>query len=150
MEQETFLETAEPARLVIEDVFRDDLLKTAQWARFLALTGFAVLSFVFISAIVVFAMMPATSLFDAEETIGQSLYSWLGIFNLAFIAIFFYPTYALYRFSLFMRKALSSNNSGLLGKAIRYQATVYRFYGLMTAGAIILYGAVILIGSRIF
>jgi hypothetical protein len=150
MEQETFLEPAEPATLVIEDAFRDDLLKTARWARFLALTGFAVLSFVLISAIVVFAMMPAFSGFEDEETIGQGLYFWMGIFNAVFIALFFYPVYTLYRFSMCLKTALSSNNSGMLGKAIRYQALMYRFYGVMTAAAIILYGVAILVGSRIF
>ena len=150
MEQETFLESAEPATLVIEDAFRDDLMKTARWARFLALTGFAVLSFVLISSIVVFAMMPAFSDFEAEETIGQSMYLWLGIFNVIFIAVFFYPVYALYRFSVCLKTALSSNNSKMLGQAIRYQAAMYRFYGMMTAAAIIVYGVALLVGSMIF
>jgi hypothetical protein len=149
MEQETFQEPAEPATLVIEDAFKDDLLKTARWARFLALTGFAVLSFVLISAIVVFAMMPVFSGFENEETIGQGLYFWMGIFNAVFIAVFFYPVYSLYRFSMCLKTALSSNNTGMLGKAIRYQALMYRFYGVMTAAAIILYGVAILVGGMI-
>jgi len=150
METETFLEAAEPAPLMIEDAFRKDLRTTARWAGFLALTGFGVLTFMLIAAIVVLSMMPATTFLEEEDAIGMSLYSWVGIINFLFLAVFFYPIYTLYRYSVCLKNALAFNNSAMLGQALKNQAALYRFYGVFTAVAIILYSIAILIGSQLF
>lgn len=150
METETFLEPTEPAHLFIEDSFQDDLRVTAKWARFLALTGFAIMALILISAILVLFTVQTFNLFDEEETIGRQVYLWAGIINLVFLAIFFYPTYNLYRFSVCLSKALTTNNSSMLGQAFKNQAALYKFYGMFTLVSFLLYGLAILIGSQIF
>jgi hypothetical protein len=150
METGTFLEPTEPAHLIIQDSFRIDLLVTAKWARFLALTGFVIMALILVSAILVLFTVQTFNLFDEEETIGQHLYLWAGMINLVFLVIFFYPTYNLYRFSVCLSKALETNNSTMLGQAFRNQAALYKFYGMFTLVVIVLYGLAILIGSQIF
>lgn len=132
----------------ITEEIKSYLYETAKWGKFLS-----IVAFVFIALIVVFmlfmlfaggaAMMSGFD--EAGAMAGMGMGFMIVIYGLM-IAMYFFPTLYLYRFSTKMKVALDSNDQQTLSESFMNMKSVFKFWGIFTAIFIGFY-AVMIVGS---
>ncbi len=133
--------------LVINAENRQNLQSTASWGMFLAIVGF-----IFVSIIVVMALMMGTLLSSLGAMAGDELPfppALFSIFYFILAAIYFIPIWYLYQFSGKMKSALQNNLQSDLNSSFSNLKALYKFSGIL---AIIIIGIYVLaiIGGILF
>lgn len=111
------------------------LMKTATWAKLLAMVGFTFLG-LFIVGTLSTAIVAAVTNSYAENTTYSHLpgtAGWVYLCTcLAVSFVYFFPLYFLYRFSVRMKQAIPENNQVALTDAFRFLNKHYTFIGVLT------------------
>ncbi|WP_405606152.1 hypothetical protein [Polaribacter sp. Asnod1-A03] len=130
-------------QLTLTSASKNFLRETARWAKFLAILGF-----IFIGLMVVFAIF-ATTIFDLAEKMQPGIPGDLGLIMaavyLVLAIIYFFPVYYLLQFSNKMKKALATKDDDVLAKSFEMLKSHYKFIGVFTIITISLYILVIIV-----
>lgn len=97
--------------------------ETVKWTKFIAITGFVMLAIMLaIPFVFLFVNFP-------DEFEAFSGFQFLPIIIVG--AIYFFPIYYLFKFSILAKSALRFNDSNLITSAFKYLKLHYRFMGIM-------------------
>jgi hypothetical protein len=138
-----FKDTTPEPELILDDTGKTYLLETARWAKFLAVLGFVFLGFYILGGIALAFSITMTPEVGAwAKGLGAT-----GILLLYSIVVFIivYPLYALYRYTILVKRAINSNDRMTLNEALRFHRNYYRYNGIITIVMIGLYALVFLL-----
>ncbi|MBS1688051.1 MAG: hypothetical protein JSS96_04955 [Bacteroidetes bacterium] len=121
--------------LEIDHVGRAYILETVRWTKFLAILGFIVMGLVFISGLLLAVVMPSVSIIPG--TAGSTAVNSIGLLFL--VGVYFYPIYALSKFSSNMKAAMATSSQTHLNEGLRYQRSMYKYIGILTIIMLIFY-----------
>jgi len=115
------------------------LLSIAGWAKFIAIIG--LLGLIFIAIIgFSFGSLIAKLLSSLELDAPGIFFSIIfGIIYLIMGAIYFYPLWALLKFSNLAKKAIARNDENLLAKALSFLKGHYTYKGILTLISLIFF-----------
>lgn len=122
------------------------LQETTRWTKFLAIMGFIFVGFMLIAAILFLIVGSATSAYSGSslEALGST---GLFVMYLLIAAFYFYPAYALWKFSTNMKSGINTDNQEQIIEGFRYQKNMYRFIGIASILSIALFLVAILFGA---
>ena len=125
----------------IDEPIKTNFLEMARWTKFLAVLGFVFLGLMLTLGLVAMAAVAmASSIAGPFAALGG-----VGIFVLycLFAALEFYPIYALFKYSVCVKKALLTYNKDEFYMAISWLKNMFRYMGIMAIIFLSLYGVVI-------
>jgi len=135
----------EQKTLQVDPASQSYMLETARWARFLSVVGFIAMIFIVLSA----AVFLFAGQLSGEFAYSQGERLGIAIFYLLLILIFFYPMYALLKFSKLIKAAVLHTNQLEFDEAFRYLKNTFRFWGIYTIILLFIYGIAIVFALTI-
>ena len=136
-------------QLTLTSAAKSFLKETVKWCKFLSILGFIGLGLLLLSSFfisTIYANMPQA------ESMPFNLGTAMTIFYILMIAIYIFPIYYLYQFSVKLKKALISKDDEVLAIAFGMLKSHYKFVGVFTiimlsiyilAGVVVLLGAIV-------
>lgn len=128
--------------ITISEKAKAHLLETCRWTKFLAILTFIVIGLMMAGLLAVFAMGSMAAVmsngFSALGAVGAFLVMTL------LVALYWYPSYMLYRFSVSIKSGILHNNQQMVEDGFRYEKNMYRFLGILTILLICVYLVIIL------
>ena len=91
-------------------------------------------------------MLPSNELNEIPSGFGALF----GILYIALGLLYFFPAYYLFKYSQKLKLALNSKNSQNLEEALGNQKSFFKFFGVMAAIGVVLYGFSAIIGIIVF
>jgi hypothetical protein len=116
-------------QLTITSIAKGFLKETAKWCKFLSVLGFVGLGLLFLSSFFissVYSNMPQAAAMPFNLGIVMT------VVYILIIAIYIFPLYYLYQFSLKLKKALLSKDDKILADAFEMLKSHYKFIGVFT------------------
>ncbi|MFT5257302.1 MAG: hypothetical protein ACI8VJ_000961 [Polaribacter sp.] len=116
-------------QLTITSTAKGFLKETAKWCKFLSVLGFVGLGLLFLSSFFissVYSNMPQAAAMPFNLGIVMT------VVYILIIAIYIFPLYYLYQFSLKLKKALLSKDDKILADAFEMLKSHYKFIGVFT------------------
>jgi small-conductance mechanosensitive channel len=112
------------------------LKETAKWAYFLSIMGY-----IGIGLLIIFAIFAGTIFSSLGEVggMGSMPVAFITSLYLLLAVLYFFPVYYLNKFGSNTKTALASNDSDMLGSALEYLKSHYKFIGIMTIVVMSLY-----------
>lgn len=146
METNSYSEVYNEKLVYLNDFSTGYLREIAKWAKFLSILGFIGIAFMVVASFFVGAAMSTMPNLDLPSS---AILKWLlPVVYIVMAAIYAFPIYYLYKFSVNTRAALDSGSSDTLGEAFRFLKSHYKFIGIMMIIMICVY-AVAIIGGII-
>lgn len=124
---ENYTETTTP-QIIIDETGKAHFLEMAKWTKFLAIMGFIMMGIMIVAGLFmgsIFASLPGYNTVGALSGIG------FAVFYTLISAIYFYPVYALYKFSTLIKQALAYNDTAIFNEAIAYKKNMYKYMGIL-------------------
>jgi len=122
---------------------KSHLLGAAKWARFIAIAGFVFLGFFLLIFFATGSMFLTVGLSNFEL---DAMKSGAAILFVAFMsALIFFPNYYLYKFSSGIITAILSSSTIDLTNGLKNLKSVFKFYGILFALQIGIYGILFLL-----
>lgn len=118
---------SEEQKLSMNQEANSHLLNTAKWAKFLSIVGFVAMGLLVILG---FSLGGIISLF-IDEVLPFPMFIF-GFIYLFVAAIYFYPLFALLKFSNYAKKAIIESDSEKLTESFRNLKGVFTFIGILT------------------
>ena len=124
------------------------LIEISKWGKFLAIVGFVGLGIVIIMSII--AMVSGS--FISHSIAGGFSVLAFGIFYLIIGALYFFPTYYLYQFSVEMKQGIYSEKLSKITSGFRNLKSLFKYFGILTIVVLSFYVLILLfaIPSSIF
>lgn len=116
-------------QLTITSEAKGFLKETANWCKFLSVLGFIGLGLLFLSS---FFISSIYSNMPQAATMPFNLGIVMTVVYILIIAIYIFPLYYLYQFSLKLKKALLSKDDETLADAFEMLKSHYKFVGVFT------------------
>ena len=116
-------------QLTITSAAKGFLKETAKWCKFLSILGFIGLGILLLSSFFVgtiYNNMPEAA------TMPINLGTAMTFFYILMIAIYVFPLYYLYQFSIKLKKALNTKDDAILAAAFEMLKSHYKFVGVFT------------------
>jgi len=133
--------------LEVDDTTRSTMLEMTRWTKFLSVLGFIGLGLI-VAAGFLFAMT-----LNNLSRFSPSVSPLAGLGGAGLIAlytliagIYFYPTYALYKYSAGMKYALNHNDKARFNDSLNYLKNMFKYIGILMILVLCIYGLVIIIG----
>lgn len=123
--------------LGVDEVAKAHLLETARWTRFLAVLYLIVTGLLLIGGILT-AFAIGNSANNAITAAGIGI--GMVLVYVLFIAIYFYPVWALYKFSRLMKESLQIANQQQFNEALKYQKNMFKYLGVLVIVLLSVYG----------
>lgn len=123
-------------QMIIDENGKAHFLEMAKWTKFLAIMGFIMMGIMIVAGLFmgsIFASIPGYNAVGALSGIG------FAIFYTLISAIYFYPIYALYKFSTLIKPALAYNDTAMFNEAIAYKKNMFKYMGILTIILIAMY-----------
>ena len=136
-------------QLTITSAAKGFLTETSKWCKFLSILGFVGLGLLLLSSFfinTIYSSMPQATTIPFNLGIAMTIVYFL------IIAIYIFPIYYLYQFSIQLKKALISKDDETLANAFEMLKSHYKFVGVFTiimlsiyilAGVVGLMGAIV-------
>ena len=129
-------------QLKLDDNVKAHMQEAARWGKFLAIVGFIIIGIMVIGGIFVGIAVSAVS--SVYGSGGNAALGLLGGTGLALIyillaAIYFYPVYALLKFSSLSKAGLNENNQEKFTRSFSYLKGMFRYCGILVIVVIALY-----------
>jgi len=125
----------------IDEPIKTNFLEMARWTKFLAVLGFVFLGLMLMLGLLAMAAVSMTSSIAgpiaALGGVGIFVFYWL------VAALEFYPIYALFKYSVCVKKALLTYNKEEFYMAISWLKNMFRYMGIITIIFLSVYGVVI-------
>ena len=113
----------------LDDTARYHLLETVRWTKFLAIIGFVITGLFLVAAL--FIVIIGKSILAMTTEYPGGLAAGMGIIYIIAAGIYFYPVYALFKFSACMKKGILNDDRQLINDAFRYQKLMYKYMGIL-------------------
>jgi small-conductance mechanosensitive channel len=115
---------------------KEFLKETAKWAYFLSIMGY-----IGIGLLIIFAIFAGTIFSSLGEAGGMGSFptALITCLYLLLAVLYFFPVYYLNKFGSNTKTALANNDSDMLGNALEYLKSHYKFIGIMTIVVMSLY-----------
>lgn len=135
----------EKFELQLDQTAKDFLKETAKWAYFLSIVGFVGIGLMLVIAVfagTIFASMGSAM----GGAFGSSFGAAMGFVYVFIAAIYFFPVFYLFKFSVNAKKAFRENDSEALSSSLGYLKSHYKFIGIFMAAILALYALVFVFG----
>lgn len=134
---ENYNSNSEIFNLQVDEVARANMLEMARWTKFLSIVGFIGLGLLAMGGI---AMLFSTAIIDSMGygALGTSV----ALIYLVLVALYFYPTYALFKFANTVKPAIRTANQAQFNEALGHLKGVFKFVGIFTIIIIGIYGLI--------
>lgn len=135
----------EKFELQLDQTAKDFLKETAKWAYFLSIVGFVGIGLMLIIAVfagTIFASMGSAM----GGAFGSSFGAAMGFVYVFIAAIYFFPVFYLFKFSVNAKKAFRENDSEALSSSLGYLKSHYKFIGIFMAAILALYALIFVFG----
>jgi len=118
----------------ITEEIKSYLYETAKWGKFLSIVAFVFIGLIIIGMLIMlFVGASALSgLGDSAAMGGVGMGFMVMVYGIM-IALYFFPTLYLYRFSTKMKIALDANDQQSLSESFMNMKSVFKFWGIFTA-----------------
>lgn len=120
--------------LIISPEGKTYLISTAKWSAFIAIVGIVLLVFTLISGIFTLflsAVVDEYRDFDIVQYFPASMFI-IGILNIVFAIICFFPFYYLYLFSAKVKKGMVNDDQESLNEGLKNVKKASKFIGILT------------------
>lgn len=127
----------------IDDVARYNMLEMGRWGKFLAIVGFIIMALMILLSVVVMVAMPAMY---TENAATGGLFGgfFLLLIYIVLAALYFYPTWALYKYSAGIKHALAHNDQHLFNMAFGHLKGAIKYIGIVTLVMLCIYAVIFL------
>ena len=135
----------EKFELQLDQTAKDFLKETAKWAYFLSIVGFVGIGLMLVIAVfagTIFASMGSAM----GGAFGSSFGAAMGFGSVFIAAIYFFPVFYLFKFSVNAKKAFRENDSEALSSSLGYLKSHYKFIGIFMAAILALYALIFVFG----
>jgi len=130
--------------LELDETTKATFKEMIRWTKFLAIVGFIALGLIVAAGF--FLAMTMSTLNTVYSSQLGSLGGTAVIMIYVLIAgIYFYPTYALYKYSTGMKNALAHNDKTKFNAALIHLKNVFKYMGVLMIIGLCIYGLVIII-----
>lgn len=131
-----FDHSEEPQNLQVDDTTRANLHELGRWSKFLA-----ILMFIMMGLMVVFSIFMSTTMATSLGLGGAMAGIGIAMLYLLLAAMYFYPSFALYKYAVLMKRALKTEDQVSFNSAINWLKNSFKYVGIFM---IILIGIYIL------
>lgn len=108
------------------------MLEMGRWTKFLAIFFWVVMALAVATGIImVFIYFPALYADSNEEAYGIAVGLMVVVVMIVYAAVFFYPTWALYKYASMVKHAINSSDQYLFNKALQYLKNYFRYTGIL-------------------
>ncbi|OSZ77978.1 hypothetical protein CAP35_06835 [Chitinophagaceae bacterium IBVUCB1] len=128
-------------RLVIDETGKAIYMEMTRWTKFLAIVGFVMIGLMILLGLFMGSIMTTAlggTAIGAMSGIGFTL------IYLLIAALYFYPTYALYKYSVLIKPAINNADTELFNRAIGYKKGMFVYMGVLMIIVIALYALIFL------
>ena len=135
----------EKFELQLDQTAKDFLKETAKWAYFLSIVGFVGIGLMILVAVfagTIFASMGSAM----GGAFGSSFGAAMGFVYVFIAAIYFFPVFYLFKFSVNAKKAFRENDSEALSSSLGYLKSHYKFIGIFMVAILALYALIFVFG----
>ena len=131
----------EPVLLTITEDIRSFIYESSKWTRFLSIIGFVFTGLMVMLSLSVGAIMTSmNSMVGAQNNPYAALGSgFLTVLLLISAAIYFYPSFILFKFSSAAKQAVLYGDQESLSEAMKKMKSVFKFWGIMAIIVLALY-----------
>jgi len=127
-------------QVVINEEMKQYLLESAKWGKFLAILGF-----IGLGLLAIFSLMMILGL-SFLSALAKGIPMWgIGFIYLIMIAVYYFPTMYLYRFSDRIKQGVLSNDASVLTDGFLNLKKMFKFLGIMTIVILALYALILLL-----
>ena len=115
----------------VDNQLKQTFMEMAKWTQFLAVLGFVFLALLVLAGVgMVFAFK---SIGNMTGMGGLGAFSGVALlfFYLIVAGIYYYPTYALYKYSTGIKVAMRTNNKHLFNQSVGYLKSFFKFFGII-------------------
>jgi hypothetical protein len=110
----------------LDETAKAHLLETTRWTKFLAIASFIGLGLMILSGIFLASFV---STYSTTNSYSEGSGILVGYVIVALI--YFYPLFALLKFSSNMKNGILTNNQELINEGFRYQKGMFRYIGIV-------------------
>lgn len=132
-------ETADNQVSLLDTEAKSYLLIAAQWAKFLAIVGFVFVGLVVLLAFFAGSIFSQLSQFSPQVTMFSTFGTAITVLYLIMAAIGFFPCWFLFQFAHQAIKTVK-NNTPSFTESFKNLKSFFKFYGILTAIMVIIYG----------
>lgn len=126
-------------QMIIDETAKTHFLEMAKWTKFLAIMGFIMMGIMIVAGLFmgsIFANLPGYNAIGALSGIG------FAVFYTLISAVYFYPVYALYKFSTLIKQSLAYNDTALFNEAIAYKKNMFKYMGILMIIVLAMYALI--------
>lgn len=131
---------------VINETAKYNLLEAARWGKFLAVVGFVIMGLMIAGGLIMGAFMATFSAAQLGYLFSPALFTF---FYVVLAVIYFYPIYALLKFSTLTKRALQANDPSIFAQATGYLKGMLKYMGIWTILIICIYALVIIFAMTV-
>ncbi len=133
----------------ITEEIKSYLYETAKWGKFLSIVAFVFIGLMVIFMLFILVVGGVAFGISEEDPLASMSMGFIIVFYGLMIAMYFFPTLYLYRFSTKMKTALDANDQQSLSESFMNMKSVFKFWGIFTAVFVGFY-AIGILGSLAF
>ncbi len=132
--------------LGVDETAKGHMLETARWAKFLAIIGFVLLGLLVLAGIFMSTIMGTLMAGSGFNSTVGGASGLMMVVYIIFAAIYFFPTYYLYKFAVLIKPAILTGNQEEFNTALSYLRSAFRFIGIMMLIVLGIYALVFIVG----
>ena len=126
--------------IVVDETVKAYMLEMGRWTKFLAIFMFVIMALMILGGLSMMLLMPAMYAEQGAGSIAGGIFG--GVFFLIYIvyvAVFFYPTWALLKYATTIKRALATFDQDLFRTALRYLKNYFLYTGILVIIIIAVY-----------
>lgn len=130
--------------LEVDNTAKAYMLETARWAKFLAILSFIGMGILIAAGFYMSTMSSQLAAAYGNNPMMETMGPIMMVMYILIVAIYFYPVFALLKFSNLIKPAIQSANQQQFNNAFRYMKNMFKYIGIITIIILCLYGVVII------
>lgn len=118
--------------ITLDATAKAHMLEMGRWTKFLAIFMWVIMTLFFVTGIVMaFTYFPALYADSNEEAYGVVVGIMMVVIMIVYAAVFFYPTWVLYKYASMVKQAINNADQYLFNKALQYLKNYFRYTGIL-------------------
>lgn len=126
-------------QLTIDETGKAIYMEMTRWTKFLAIVGFVMMGIMVLLGFFMGSIMATAMGGSAMGAMGGIGFTLL---YLLIAALYFYPTYALYKYSVLIKPAIANADTEMFNRAIGYKKAMFKYMGILMIIVIALYALI--------
>jgi len=125
-------------KIEIDETAKSTMLEMSRWTKFLAIMGFIFMGLMFFIGLILGATYSNINGGDTSGTNIGIVVAFLVV--LIFAGVYFYPVFALLKYSSLIKAAMRTSDKDQFNRALRYQKNMFKYLGILAIITVSLYG----------